>query len=346
MAEDTSSSHEATSSSTLTPANMIHGESNLRLCSVLLNEFNYLSWSRAISLALGGRSKLGYVNGTIKPPETSSATFDAWQSNDQLVMSWILNSMEPKLSEIFSYSDSSHILWESIKEMYDSQHNAARVFELKKSLAGLKQGNQTFIQHLGSMKSMWNELDLYRPHTTESAVLLKRADEDKVFQLLASLGVEYEDLRSHLLMTPELPSFVNVCHAIQREETRRKVMHVEPRSSSEARVFTSNHNSTSERPFNGRKADWKCTYCNTKGHVREKCWILHPELKPKFNKEGKMIRDGKGFAPKAFQSLSCQSNEMSNFTSNPISLIHEFAAFLQKKSDIAEGNNVTTENPT
>ncbi|KAB2605310.1 hypothetical protein D8674_005027 [Pyrus ussuriensis x Pyrus communis] len=169
---------------------MIHRESNPRLCSVLLNEFNYLPWSRAISLALGGRSKLGYVNGTIKPPGSSSATFDAWHSNDQLVMSWILNSMEPKLSEIFSYSDSSHILWESIKEMYGSQHNAARVFELKKSLAGLKQGNQTFIQHLGSMKSMWNELDLYRPHTTESAALLKRADEDKVFQLLASLGVE------------------------------------------------------------------------------------------------------------------------------------------------------------
>ncbi|KAM2882470.1 hypothetical protein COP2_015447 [Malus domestica] len=261
-------------------------------------------------------------------------------------MSWILNSMEPKLSEIFSYSDSSHILWESIKEMYGSQHNAARVFELKKSLAGLKQGDQTFIQHLGSMKSMWNELDLYCPHTTESAVLLKRADEDKVFQLLASLGVEYEDLRSHLLMTPELPSFVNVCHAVQREETRRKVMHVEPRSSPEARVFTSNHNFTNERSSNRRKADWKCTYCNTKGHVREKCWILHPELKPKFNKEGKMIRDGKGFAPKAFQSLSYPSNEMSNFTSNPISLINEFAAFLQKKSDIADGNNVTTKNPT
>ncbi|KAB2623615.1 hypothetical protein D8674_039909 [Pyrus ussuriensis x Pyrus communis] len=295
MAEDISFSSEATSSSTLTPVRTVQlGESNPRLCSVLLNEFNYLPWSRAISLALGGRSKLGYL-----------LRF-------------------------------SHILWESIKEMYGSQHNAARVFELKKSLAGLKQGNQTFIQHLGSMKSMWNELDLYRPHTTESAALLKRADEDKVFQLLASLGVEYEDLRSHLLMTPELPSFVNVCHAVQREETRRKVMHVEPRSSPEARAFTSNHNFTSERLFNGKKADWKCSYCNTKGHVREKCWILHPELKPKFNKEGKMIRDGKG----------CPSKEMSNFTSSPISLINEFAAFLQKKSDIAEGNNVTTEKST
>ncbi|KAM1821611.1 hypothetical protein ACFX14_023754 [Malus domestica] len=99
--------------------------------------------------------------------------------------------MKSKLLELFSYSGSSHLLWESVKEMYGSQNNVARVFELKKSLAGLKQGDKSFVQHLGSLKSMWNELDLYRPHTTKSVVLLKMADEDKVFQLLASLGAEY-----------------------------------------------------------------------------------------------------------------------------------------------------------
>lgn len=277
--------------------------------------------------------KLGYINGTINPLESTSLSFDAWHSNDQLVMFWILNSMEPKFLELFSYLGSSHLLWESVKEMYGSQNNAARVFELKKSLADLKQADQSFVQHLGSLKSMWNELDLYRPHTTESVVLLKKADEDKVFQLLASLGAEYEDLHSHLLMTSELPSFISVCHAVQREETRRKVMHIEPKSSSEARAFTSNHKISSARFFNGKKADWKCTYCNTKGHLREKCWILHPELKPKFGKEGKMIKDGKGFALKAFHATSCSADEMANFTSNPISLINEFAAFSKKERD-------------
>ncbi|KAM2022233.1 hypothetical protein ACFX16_044162 [Malus domestica] len=345
MAEDNPFSYENTSSSTSTPTNMIHGEinQNQRLCSVLLNDFNYLPWSRAVSFSLGERLKLGYVNGTIKPLESTSLSFNAWH---QFVMSWILNSMEPKLSELFSYSGSSHLLWESVKEMYGSQNNAAHVFELKKSLAGLKQGDQSFVQHLGSLKSMWNELDLYRPHTTESDVLLKKANEDKVFELLASLGAEYEDLRSNLLMTPELPSFISVCHAIQREETRRKVMHIEPKFSSEARVFTSNHKNFGERVFNGKKADWKCTYCNIKGHLREKCWILHLELKPKFDKEGKMIKDGKWFAPKALRATSCLADEMANFTSNPISLINEFAAFLQRKNETIENEKMIIENST
>ncbi|KAM1360019.1 hypothetical protein ACFX2F_046923 [Malus domestica] len=81
-----------------------------------------------VTLALGGRSKLGYINGNIKPSENTSMSYDAWLCNDQLVMSWMLNSMKPKLSELFSYSESSYILWEAIKEMYGSQNNAARVF--------------------------------------------------------------------------------------------------------------------------------------------------------------------------------------------------------------------------
>ncbi|KAM2855117.1 hypothetical protein FF1_025475 [Malus domestica] len=343
MTEESSSNHEATSSS-----NSFQGEinSNLRLCSVLLNEFNYLPWSRAISLALGGRSKLGYINGTIGPPERSSTSYGAWHASDQLVMSWILNFMEPKLSELFSYSESAFTLWESIKEMYGSQNNAARIFQLKKDIAGLKQGDRSFVQHLGSINSMWNELDMYRPHSTDSVVLLKRADEDKVFQLLASLGAEYEDLRSHLLMTPELPSFNGVCQAVQREETRRKVMHIDSKSNPEARVFSSYHKNIGENFFASKKADWKCTHCNMKGHLRDKCWILHPELKPKFDKEGRMIKEGKRINPKALHSSSSSTSGISNFTENPIDLINEFANFLQRRGGNTQIEEATTSTPT
>ncbi|KAB2634462.1 S2-RNase [Pyrus ussuriensis x Pyrus communis] len=159
---------------------------NQRLCSVLLNEFNYLPWSRSISLALGGRSKLGFVNGSIEAPDVASPEYEAWLCKDQLVMSWLLNSMDPKLSEIFSFSESSSALWKAVKDMYGNQNNAARVFQLKRNLASLQQGDKSFVHHLGCMKNMWNELDMYRPHTIDAAVLLKRSEEDKIFHLLAT----------------------------------------------------------------------------------------------------------------------------------------------------------------
>jgi hypothetical protein len=51
-------------------SNILEGESNPNQClgSVLLNEFNYLSWSSVVTIALGGRSKLDNVNDHIIPP--------------------------------------------------------------------------------------------------------------------------------------------------------------------------------------------------------------------------------------------------------------------------------------
>ncbi|CAL9012651.1 unnamed protein product, partial [Prunus brigantina] len=146
-------------------------------------------------LALGGRSKLGFINGTIRAPEASDPKFEDWFCKDQLFMSWLLNSMEPQ-----------------------------------KDIAGCYQDGKPFIEHLGKLKSMWNELSLYRPHTTNSATLLKLAEEDKIFQLLASLDQEYEDLRSNILTSAEIPSLNNVCTTIHQEAIRKKVMNMETKT--------------------------------------------------------------------------------------------------------------------
>ncbi|XP_068309740.1 uncharacterized protein [Pyrus communis] len=138
MAEENPPSPDTVSCSVSPTSNFTKVEvnPNQRFNSVLLNEFNYLQWSRAVSLALGGRSKLGYVNGTIQAPEISSPLYETWLCKDQLVMSWILNSMERKLAEIFSYSKSFFHLWKNVCEMYGNQNNAAQNFQLKRELAG------------------------------------------------------------------------------------------------------------------------------------------------------------------------------------------------------------------
>jgi hypothetical protein len=81
-----------------------------------------------------------------------------------------------------------------------------------------------FVQLIGSFKSLWNELEMYHPHTTDVAILRKGTEEDIIFQLLASLSLDFDDMRSHILMNPKLSSLKLVCATIQREEIRRKVM--------------------------------------------------------------------------------------------------------------------------
>ncbi|KAM2058560.1 hypothetical protein ACFX16_031126 [Malus domestica] len=123
-------------------------------------------------------------------------------------------------------------------------------------------------------------------------------------------------------------------------------MHIEPKSNPEARVFSSYHKNTGENFFASKKTDWKCTYCNMKGHLRDKCWIFHPELKPKIDKEGRMIKEGKGINPKTLHSSSSSTSGISNFTENPIYLINEFANFLQRRGGNTQIEEVTTSIPT
>ncbi|KAM1201341.1 hypothetical protein ACFX2J_017452 [Malus domestica] len=219
---------------------------------------------------MGGRSKLGYVNGVIPMPEITSPNYDAWLCKDQLVMSWLLNSMDRKIAEIFSYAESSMTLWKNLKVMYENQNNAARVFQLKKDIIDLQQEGKSFVQHLGKLTTMWNKLNVYRSHTIDTVVLTKRVEEDKIFQLLASLSPEFEDLRSHILMNPDLPSFSSLGAMIQREEVRRKVMNLELKANiREVRAYFSNPKLGEESGYKGRKSGLKCRHYDAGGHSRD-----------------------------------------------------------------------------
>nr|XP_028963333.1 uncharacterized protein LOC114826719 [Malus domestica] len=218
-------------------------------------------------------------------------------------MSLLLNTMEKHVAEIFSYYNSSCELWKALQDMYGNQNNYARVFQLKKDIASAQQEGKAFVQ-----------------------------------QLLGSLNSEYEDLRSHILMSQELPTFNNVCATIQREEARKKVMNAEHNSRlTETRAYASNYKTLEAKVYKGKNTHLKCKYCNGVGHVEDKCWELHPELKPKFSKDGKMIpRSSQQFQPHYKAQLanahpSTISQGSMEFTTNPLSLINEFAAYLQSK---------------
>ncbi|CAN6712609.1 unnamed protein product [Malus baccata var. baccata] len=184
---------------------------------------------------------------------------------------------------------------------------------------------------------MWNELDVYLPHTIDPIILLKRAEEDIIYQLLGSLSPEYEHLRSHILMSQELPTFNNVCATIQREKARKKVMNTEhsPRLT-DSQAYALNYRHSEAKVYRGRNTHLKCKYYDVVEHVEEKCWELHPKLKPKFTEDGKMIpRSSHQSHFKAQLAIVHSPPTMSQgsveFMKSPLTLINEFAAYLQGK---------------
>ena len=138
------------------------------------------------------------------------------------------------MAEIFNYYESAHDFWDAIRNMYGNQNNAAYIFHIHHEIANLHHDNRPFVQLLGNLKSLWNELEIYRPHTCKVVILCRRTEEDKIFQLLASLSSDFEDLWSHILMNPELSSLQFVTTTVQSEEIRRKLMNHETQSKTTA----------------------------------------------------------------------------------------------------------------
>lgn len=66
----------------------------------LVGASNYLSWSKAMHLALSGKNKLSFINGTIKKPE--GALLGAWQCNNDIITSWIINSVSKNIATRYS----------------------------------------------------------------------------------------------------------------------------------------------------------------------------------------------------------------------------------------------------
>ncbi|KAK2659001.1 hypothetical protein Ddye_005534 [Dipteronia dyeriana] len=71
----------------------------LVLVSQSLTGDNYASKSRAMLIALSVKSKLGFTEGTINKPEgTDINLLNYWIRNNNVVISWILNSVYEEIS--------------------------------------------------------------------------------------------------------------------------------------------------------------------------------------------------------------------------------------------------------
>ncbi|KAK2974861.1 hypothetical protein RJ640_021929 [Escallonia rubra] len=58
---------------------------------------NYGLWSQVVEMYISGKDKLGYINGDLPQPQETYPSFRKWRTENAVVKSWLINSMDPKL---------------------------------------------------------------------------------------------------------------------------------------------------------------------------------------------------------------------------------------------------------
>ncbi|XP_026399756.1 uncharacterized protein LOC113295640 [Papaver somniferum] len=259
---------------------------SLRLTSVLLNDVNYVSWSRAAALALGGKRKSGYIRENSTCPDAKDPKYEDWIADDQLVRTCLLLSMEPHISEIFSFSESAKDLWKSVASLYGLRNNAARVFELKREIAEASQEYESL----------------------RSAILMS-AELPSLSSVCAT--VQREETRKKV-MNPVSKSIVDLDAAessalLSSRDDKRRAMPFDKDKTSRAK---------------GKREVFHCDHCNKTGHTKDRCWDIYPHLKDNFDKN-KLARaavtDNSSFTidqlKDFFHQLSNKNERKANHTS-------------------------------
>lgn len=64
---------------------------------------NYLAWSQSSQWSILSRGKWGYINGSIPTPAPSDPQFSKWEAEDALIVSWLLQSVQPSIGNTYLF---------------------------------------------------------------------------------------------------------------------------------------------------------------------------------------------------------------------------------------------------
>ncbi|GFZ01780.1 Cytochrome b-c1 complex, subunit 8 protein [Actinidia rufa] len=130
---------------------------------------------------------------------------------------------------------------------------------------------------LNRLNTRWEELAQYEPLSdfpSDGAVESKRLDRRHTYQFLMGLKSDFETLRTQILNTSPLPSLYEAFAIVDGDERRRRLLP----SLSESPIIVPD-----QRAFAASSGTHLyCQHCRKPGHLIDRCFMLHPELKQQF----------------------------------------------------------------
>ena len=162
-----------------------------------------MEWSQSVKLYVQGKGKFGYLSGSTVQPKKSDEAYGTWEAENSMIMSWLVNSMETSLGRSYLFLPTASEIWSAVKETYSDLGNAAQLFEIKTRLRKARQGEKTVTQYYTDLRTLWQELDLYCNYEwscpTGSTLYQKMVEKDRVFDFLAGLNKDLDEVRGRIL---------------------------------------------------------------------------------------------------------------------------------------------------
>ncbi|KAK9099993.1 hypothetical protein Scep_023423 [Stephania cephalantha] len=175
-----------------------------------------------------GKSKDDLLSESATAPKEDDPAYKSWKANNNMVMSWLINSMTPEIGENFLLYATAAEIWEAAKITFSSSENTSEIFETESVLHELKQGDLSVTQYYSLLTRHWQKIDRIDTHKwkcREDGKLYRSIVETKrVFKFLSGLNKDLDEARGRVLSTKPLPSIREAFSVIRYEESLQKIM--------------------------------------------------------------------------------------------------------------------------
>lgn len=81
-----------------------------------------------------------------------------------MVMSWLINSMTNEIGKSFMLYETTHEIWEAVKEGCLHMENTSELFEIENILDHLRQVDSSVTQYFNTLNRYWFQLDKFETH--------------------------------------------------------------------------------------------------------------------------------------------------------------------------------------
>lgn len=153
-----------------------------------------------------------------------------WERCDDIVTSWILNSLSKEIADSVEYVVDSAELWRELEDRYE-QTNGAKLQQIQKEINDLSQGSLDITGYYTKLKKLWEELSTLNAktqctcdYTCGAKSNVHKAEQDRrLIQFLMGLNGVYTVIRDSILMMNPLPSMAQAFSLLVQDEQQREI---------------------------------------------------------------------------------------------------------------------------
>ncbi|KAH0650901.1 hypothetical protein KY289_032190 [Solanum tuberosum] len=163
----------------------------------LIGSENYALWSRSFRIGLVGRSKLVFVDGCFPKSMFKPVLYDQWEKCNVVVLSWIINAVQPGLLSSVVYASDARKVWLDLREY-------------------------------SKLRDLWDEYDALMPCPScpcpESRKFGEHCEYQRLLQFLMGLNESYYPPRSQILMMNPIPTLNKAYALLMDQESLRNLV--------------------------------------------------------------------------------------------------------------------------